>query len=142
MAAINTGRLWLGAVAGAVVWILWSGVVNFAVLAPRYQVAQDAGMLLKAPRYNFFVGLWFLVLFLLTLVGAWLYAGVRATYGAGPKTALKVGVLLGFATGFPMSFSTATWAPLERVFPLWWMLELWLGAVLATFVAAWLYRDR
>jgi hypothetical protein len=29
----------------------------------------------------------------------------------------------------------------ERIFPFWWMLETWVGAILATFVAGWLYQD-
>jgi len=35
----------------------------------------------------------------------------------------------------------AAWATFSRVFQLWWMLELWVGAILATFVAAWYYRE-
>jgi hypothetical protein len=33
-------------------------------------------------------------------------------------------------------------APFARVLPLWWMLELWFGAILASLVAGWLYRDQ
>jgi hypothetical protein len=35
---------------------------------------------------------------------------VRSTLGPGPKTALKVGALVGFASGSPTNFGTATWA--------------------------------
>ena len=62
--------------------------------------------------------------------------------GPGPKTALKVGALVGFASGFPTNFGTATWAVIPRIFPLGWMLELWVGAILATLVAGRIYRDR
>jgi hypothetical protein len=141
MAGVNTKRVWLGGIIGAVVWFIWSGIVNFAVLAPRYATGQEAGLFLKEPRYPFFVGQWFVVLILLSIIGAWIYAGVRTAYGPGPKTALKVGLFLGFAAGFPISFSLATWSPMDRVFPLWWLLELWVGAVLSTFVSGWLYRE-
>ena len=67
---------------------------------------------------------------------------VRSTLGPGPKTALKVGALVGFASGFPTNFGTATWAVIPRIFPLGWMLELWVGAILATLVAGRIYRDR
>ena len=81
------------------------------------------------------------MLFVLAAICAWLYVGVRATRGAGPRTALSVGALVGFASGFPLAFSLAAWAPFSRVIPLWWMLDLWVGAILATLVAGWLYRD-
>lgn len=141
MAAINRNRVVLGALVGAVVWFLWSGVVSMLILAPRYAAGQAAGEFLKEPRYPYFMGQWFIVLFLVSYVLAWLYASVRFTLGAGPWTALRVGLLVGFAIGFPMSFSLATWSPLDRIFPLWWMLELWVGAILSCFVAGWLYKE-
>ena len=141
MAAMNSKRIFLGAVAGGVVWTIWSMVVNTAVLGARYEAAQQANQFLKEPRYAFFLGYWILTLFLLSYVLAWLYASARATLGPGPGTALRIGLLVGFAISFPLNFSVATWMPLDRFFPLWWMLELWVGAVLATLVAGWLYKD-
>ena len=143
MAAVNSRRVLIGALAGGVVWSVWSMVVNAGILATRYMAAENAGLLLKQPRYGIatFMITWFVTLFLLAYVGAWFYASVRATRGAGPGTALQVGLLLGFAAGFPISLSVASWAPFSRAIPLWWMLDLWLGAILATLVAGWLYRD-
>ena len=126
---------------GTVVWFLWGGIINFVVLAERYAAAQQAGVFLQEPRYPSFPGVWTLMLFAISYGLAWLYAGARSAFGPGPKTALKIGCLVGFAAGFPLSFSTATWAPLDRIFPLWWMLELWIGAILSSFVSGWLYRE-
>ena len=141
MASLNTKRVWLGALAGWVVWMIWSYVTNFVVLMGKYAAAGEVGQMLKEPRYGFFLVAWFVLLFVLSLVVAWLYASVRATRGAGPKTALAVGAAVGFVAGFPINFSLAAWATFPRAIPLWWMLELWVGAILATFVAGWLYRD-
>jgi hypothetical protein len=141
MAALNTGRVVLGAIAGTVVWFAWSSFVNLKVLAHRYAAAQQDGTILKQPRYSFFVPGWILTLFVLSLIIAWLYASVRTTWGAGPRSALLVGLVVGFAAGFPLSFSTATWSPISRAFPLWWMLDLWVGSVLAALIAGWLYRE-
>jgi len=141
MRAVNTRRVWLGALVGWIVWAVWSTVINMVILVPRYALAQKSGALLTQPRYPFFVLAWFVVLFVLAAVYAWIYAGVRATRGAGPKTALSVGALVGFASGFPLAFSLAAWAPFSRVIALGWMLDLWVGAILATFVAGWLYKD-
>ncbi len=141
MAAVNTRRVVLGTIVGGVVWTIWSMVVNTVILGPKYAAAQEAGVLLKQPRYPFFIGYWIITLFLLAYVIAWLYASVRATRGAGPGTALTVGLLVGFAAGFPLNLSVATWSPVGRVFPLWWMLDLWVGAILASLAAGWLYKD-
>jgi len=143
MAAINRKRVLLGTIAGWVVWAAWSMFVNAYILAPQYESSEAAGQLLATPRYSppVFLASWFVTLLILTCIAAHLYAWVRGTLGPGPGTALRVGILVGFCAGFPLSLSVATWVPVERIVPLWWMLDLWVGAILATFVAAWLYKD-
>ncbi|MFQ5926251.1 MAG: hypothetical protein ACE5MH_02325 [Terriglobia bacterium] len=141
MAAINQRRVLLGAFAGFVVWAIWSLVVNVAILGPLYPAAQDAGLLLREPRVPFFIGVWFLILFFLSEMIALLYAWVRATLGPGWRTAATVGVFVGFAAGVPTNLATASWSPLDRVFTVWWTLDLLAGAILAALVAGWLYRD-
>ncbi len=143
MANVNTRRVFLGALSGGIVWNIWSVIVNAVALRSRYEAAQQAGTFLKQPRYPYplFIVVWIVMLFVLAYVVAWLYASARSTRGAGPKTAAIIGLVVGFAAGFPTNFATATWAPISRHFPLWWMLELWIGAILAAFVAGWLYRE-
>jgi hypothetical protein len=141
VAQLNQRRVWLGAVVGWIAWGVWSTIVNMVILVPRYAAAQKAGTLLTQSRYAFFIPAWFVVLFVLALVASWSYAGARATRGAGPVTAIKVGVALGFASGFPIAFSLAAWAPFSRYIVLGWMLDLWVGAIIATLLAGWLYRD-
>ena len=141
MAAINTRRVALGALAGGVVWAIWTSVINVGILPPRYVAAQDAGLLLKQPRYSLFVPYWIITVFLLSWVVAWLYASARATRGAGPGTAVTIGLMVGFAAGFPMNLTLAAWSPVGRALPLWWMIDLWVGAVLASLVAGWIYKD-
>jgi hypothetical protein len=141
MPKVNTRRVVLGALAGGVVWSIWSTIVNLVILEPRYAVEQASGMMLKQPRYPLFISDWFITIFLLAYVVAWLYSSVRATRGAGPGTALTVGLLVGFAAGFPINLTIAAWSPMNRHLPLWWMLDLWLGAIIASLVAGWLYKD-
>ena len=141
MAAVNTRRILLGGAIGGVAWTIWTIVVNVVILSSRYAVGQEAGQLLEKPRYSLFLLYWILALFMISFLLAWLYAGVRATYGAGPRTALKLGVAVGFAASVPANYIIATWLPVDRLFPLWWMIDLWVGAILASFVAGWLYKD-
>ena len=102
---------------------------------------SEFGIMLTQARYPLFRVYWFVTIFLLAYVVAWLYSSVRATRGAGPGTALTVGLLVGFAAGFPMNLSLVAWGLTGRYLPLWWMLDLWLGAIFASLVAGWLYKD-
>jgi len=141
MAAVNKKRVALGVLLGGLAWGIWSMAVNAAILASHYATAQEAGQLLKAPRYPLFLVYWFLGLFIFTYILTWIYLSLRETLGPGPKTALRVGFLVGFAIAFPINLSVASWVPIGRVFPMWWMIDLWVGAVLATFISAALYKD-
>jgi hypothetical protein len=141
MAAVNKKRVVLGVLAGGVAWGIWSTVVNAVILSSRYMAAYDAGQLIKGGRYPLFLVYWFVGLFLFTYILTWIYLSLRVTLGPGPKTALRVGFLVGFAMAFPLNLIVATWVPISRAFPLWWMLDLWVGAILATFVSAALYKD-
>jgi hypothetical protein len=107
----------------------------------RYAGAQSAGLFLREPRYHFFVGQWLALLIVMAIILAHLYAWSRSTLGAGPGTALKIGLLVGFMAGFPGNFAQATWSPIDRMFPLGWMLDMWAGSILATLVAGWLYKE-
>jgi len=139
---INRGRVFLGGLAGGVVWVVWGFLVNqFVITNARYQAAQDAGLFLRESRYPAFVGQWIVITFALAIIVAHLYVWARQTMGPGPGSALKIGFLVGFAAGFPENFAQAAWSPVSRVFPLGWMLEMWVGAILATLVAGWLYKE-
>ena len=141
MPTVNTRRVIIGALAGGVVWSIWSTIVNLVILEPRYAAAQASGLMFRNPRYPLFIIDWFITIFLLAYVVAWLYSSVRATRGPGPGTALTVGLLVGFAAGFPINLTVAAWLPVNRLLPLWWMLDMWLGAIFASLVAGWLYKD-
>ena len=141
MVPINRKRVFVGGLAGGLVWFLWSSVVNAVILGTRYQELKGSGLLLEEQRYSFFVGAWALTLMLLSLVLAWVYAATRTALGAGPGTALKLGLVFGFVAGFPNNLAQATFSAVPRIMPLWWMLDLWVGAILAVLVAASLYRE-
>jgi len=139
---VNHGRVFVGGLAGGVVWLAWSFLSGILIIGnARYVTAQNAGLFLKTSRYPFFAGQWIVLLFVCAIILAHLYVWTRATLGPGPRTAVKVGLLVGFIAGFPLNFAQACWSPIERVFPLGWMLDMWVGSILATLVAGWLYRE-
>ena len=84
---LNKTRIWLGGLAGGVLWTLWSLVVGrFIITDARYAAAQTAGLFLKTPRYPLFAVQWIVLLFVGAIILAHLYAWVRQTLGPGPGT--------------------------------------------------------
>jgi hypothetical protein len=144
MIAVNTRRVLLGALAGGVVWGIWSTVVNVFFLGARYQAAEKVGTLLLEPRgipVPVFMSLWYVTLFVLSFIVCWFYASGRATRGAGPGPAIQVGAFVGFAAGFPVNISVASWGTFGRGIPFFWGLDMFIGAILAALVGGWLYKD-
>ncbi len=147
MAAINTRRVWLGGLVGGLVFFAWSMLVEFGVSAAlvgraNRDLAVTMGWFLKDPRLPVGVALtvWTLSLFVIAGGLAWLYAALRATAGAGPRTALVLGLAVGFAAGFPLEFMHAVFQPLSARYALGWMIEMGGGCVLAALAAGWMYR--
>ncbi|MBI3477775.1 MAG: hypothetical protein HY010_18735 [Acidobacteria bacterium] len=138
---MNTSRIWLGGIAGGVVWSIWSYLIGMK-LAPFYVAEQAKGFLLPQPRYPLFIAQWLLLTLVISILAAHLYAWSRASAGAGPRTALRIGMIVGFFAGVPSNFAQAAWSPVSRFLPLGWMLDLWGGAILATLVAGWLYKEK
>jgi hypothetical protein len=126
-----------------VVWIVWATILNFALMMPKYQAAMQAGTMLteEQMRYPFFMLVWVAQFLAFGVLLAALYAAVRGTWGPGPGTAIKVGLIGGLLAGFPVDFYLATWAPFSRTIPFGWLLELLVGAVLASLAAGWMYRE-
>jgi len=141
MAGISKGRVAMGTLAGGVAWSIWSTIINMWILMPKYASAQKAGLLLAQPRYPLFVAYWYILLFVLTYILTWAYVSVRTTFGPGPVTALRVGFLMGFMSAIPISLALAAWAPFSRGITAGWVLDLWVGSIIATLVSASLYRD-
>src|SRR5260370_22215415 len=89
---LNRGRIWLGGLAGGVVWTLWSFLVGkFVITDARYVAAQNAGFFLKTPRYPLFVVQWIVLLFFLPFAGPHLTPRRRRPFGPGPGRLLKFG---------------------------------------------------
>jgi len=137
---LNHARVWLGGIVGGIVWNAWSFFIGMKQ-GPYYEAMQKQGLFLKEPRYPFFVGQWILLIFVMSIILAYLYAWIRNTAGPGPKTALKLGILVGFCAGFPNNFAAATWSAMPRELPLGWMLDTWVGMILASLAAGFLYKE-
>lgn len=136
---INTKRVWLGALAGGIVFTVWAGIVESWILGR--ELYDRAGIFRDDPRYGVFLPVLILSFFVAAYALAWLYARVRAGMGPGPRTALTLGFWVGFIAGFPTNLGLAAWLEAPRLLPLGWMLEVWVGCILAAWVVGWVYQE-
>jgi hypothetical protein len=146
--SINHRRVWLGALVGGLAFFVWSMIMEFGVSYAfvgkvRMDIAWNAGWFLKVPRVPIAVALsiWTLALFVIAGGLSWIYAAMRATVGAGPRTAATLGLIVGFAAGFPMEFMHAAFQPLTARYAVLWMIEMGVGCILAALAAGWMYRE-
>jgi hypothetical protein len=138
---VDLRRVALAGLAGGIVWSGWSAFINLGVLQERYAAAKEGERLLLEPRYPFYVAGSYVILFILALVIAWLYAWIRPARGKGLLTAVPIGFLVGLVAGLPANYNVVCLVDIDKLFPLWWMLDFWVGSVLAALVAGFVYRD-
>jgi hypothetical protein len=148
MGAVNKRSVRMGALWGGVVFFLWSMLMEFGASAvligkERMGIAANAGWFLKDPRvpiWVFFI-VWIVSLFAISYGLAWLYAAIRTTAGPGPKTAALLGLIVGFAAGFPLEFAHGVFQPLSGRYTIMWMLEMGVGCILAALTAGKVYKE-
>jgi hypothetical protein len=87
---LNTTRVWLGGIAGGVVWNAWGFLIQMRQ-GPLYEAMQKKGLFLQEPRYPFFVAHWIALVFVMSILIAYLYAWSRATAGADRRRLSKSG---------------------------------------------------
>ncbi|MCL6544338.1 MAG: hypothetical protein K6T61_03855 [Bryobacteraceae bacterium] len=140
MPKIHAGRVLLGGLLAGVVinlseWF-WNGVV-FA------KEIQDAMASINRPQAMESSAMVVYVLwgFLVGILAVWVYAAVRPRFGAGPKTALRTGLMLWLLVYVQASVGMA---PLD-LFPARLMLiglpVSLVEIVVATMLGAWLYKE-
>ncbi len=94
--AVNTGKVIVGGVAAGVVASACDFVVFNVILKDRAAAEMNAlnpALAAKAAATPGMVGAIALD-FVIGLTLAWVYASIRATYGPGPKTAMRAGLMM------------------------------------------------
>jgi hypothetical protein len=109
MSKINFTRVILGGVVAGLVIDVCEGILNGVILKQQWAdvftalgKASDTMSVKQIVAFN----LWGLAAGIITV---WLYAGLRASYGAGPRTAILAGLTVwalafGLATAVPVFF--------------------------------------
>ncbi len=137
---MNQNRILLGGiVAGLVFWVV-SLAIDAGLLMERYTRLQASGHMRAEPRLPF-MAVYPLVLLGVGVLLVWLYAAARPRLGAGPRTALLVGLAVGLVAGVPGNVAQFSWTYMGGYVSLWWMIEMVAGCALGTLIGAALYKE-
>ena len=140
MAHTNRGRVILGGLLAGVVINVVEFITNGVVLREAWGRAMQAlGKPAELPMGAIVIfNIWG---FLLGIATVWLYAAIRPRYGAGPKTAIRAGVVtwavavfLANLGNYPLGLFPTRLLVISSVVAL-------VEIVVATLVGAWLYRE-
>ena len=142
MKRINVARMLLGGIVAGILMFLADGFIHEKLLHEHWLAAMKAaGRSVEAEEHGGDL-IYFAVFELLRGMGlAWVYAVIRAHFGAGPKTAVIAGLAL-WAVMFPVFFVQEI--PLgfysTTLLALWSLYEV-IPSVIAGLVAGALYKD-
>ena len=142
MKRINYGRVLLGGVLAGVLLFMADGFIHEKLLHEHWMAAMKAaGRSVEAEEHGGDLAYFAVFELLRGLAVAWLYAAIRAHFGAGPKTAV-IASLAVWAIMFPVFFLQEI--PLgfysTTLLGLWSLYEV-VPSVVAGLIAGALYKD-
>lgn len=137
--AVNYGKVATGGVVAGLVMTVSEYVLNEIVLGEQMQEAFAA--MNVAPPDGSVIAVFIALGFVIAFMTMWLYASLRPTCGAGPKTAVCAGLFMWFPyyAAPAIAFSAMGMMPTSTA-----VIGVAWGAVemaIATMAGAWLYSD-
>ncbi|MEE9186400.1 MAG: hypothetical protein V3U10_00015 [Bacteroidota bacterium] len=140
MGKINIGRVVLGGLLAGVVLNIGEFVLNVALLEEQWKAAMES---LNLAQVGDAAIVWFNVWgIVMGIAIVWTYAAMRPRFGAGPKTAIIVGLavwfmlwVLGFGSSIIMGLYPTNLVLISLV---WGLFEV----PIATVAGAWLYKEQ
>ena len=139
MSGINMGRVILGGLLAGLVMNIGETILNVPILGAQMDAAMES--LGLDPPGGGAIAVFVIMTFGLGILMVWLYAAVRPRLGAGPQTAVIVGlviwVLAWVFAGVPMAVMGMFPTRVMLIVCIWGLVE----APLASVAGAWLYRE-
>ena len=139
MAGINVGRVILGGLLAGLVMNIGETILNVPILGAQMDAAMAA---LGLEPVGGGAIAWFVIMtFGFGIVMVWLYAAVRPRLGAGPQTAVIVGLVIWLVSWvfvlIPMAIIGMFPTRVVIITCIWGLVEAPLAAV----AGAWVYRE-
>ena len=134
---VNIGRILLGGLIAGIVTVFIGFVIHGVILESHYTYFQKTGAILATPR------MMPLQIFTQVLSGiflAILYVAGRKHFGAGPKTAILMGILVGLVS-LPGTTSLYSYYNVGGMIPLMTLTGNVLECTIGMLIAGALYKD-
>jgi hypothetical protein len=138
---INYRRVIVGGVsAGAALYFI-TGFVNGGILAGEFQTwSASMGNPIHPKSLATSLFLWATMSLIYGIVGVWIYAFIRSSFGAGPKTALIAGLVLWVSSKFTIALDLIALGFLTDRLILEQLILSAISMCASILIGAWLYR--
>lgn len=136
---LNTGRIILGGIIGGIGMLIVGFLIHGLLLMDNYMFFAEQGSVLSEPRELGWIH--YPIMILLGIPIAMLYAMCRKQMGAGPKTALIVGFLVGIM-GLGGAVPMYVYMNLGGMIPLATAVDVLLEGIVCALIAGALYKDK
>lgn len=134
---VNIGRILLGGTIAGIVTVFIGFAIHGGILESHYMYFQTIGTALKAPRM---MPLQMLTQVVSGIFLAMLYVAGRKHFGAGPKTAIIMGLLVGLVS-LPGTTALYSFYNLGGMIPLMTLVGNILECTIGMLIAGALYKD-
>lgn len=138
----NWARIVSGGIFAGIAMNIIAYIVAIPSSSPSYEYLRDRNFYVQVPHHPY-VEIKIVGGLLLGILLGFLYAVARHRLGRGPKTAVLVGVIMGFVAAVPSALFQAAWNPMPELSPLWvrWLISGWVEVIVGTFIAAAIYVE-
>lgn len=140
MGKINAGRVVLGGLLAGIVINVFESFLNLVVLKDDWTAAMAAlnkSMDMSGGAMTIYICWGFLI----GILAVWLYAAVRPRFGAGPRTAVRTGVVMWILIYLQSVVGSAPMGLFPRRIMVIAVVVGLVEIVLATVLGAWLYKE-
>ena len=138
---MNKKRVVFARIVSAVAMFALDGLYHGVCLAGRYRILAQQGRILSAPAIPYMTIAPVLSL-IAGLLLAWFYASVRPRLGAGPRTAIKLGLAVAILAAWIPDTAAAAWDLAGKRIALYWAVMDTIKYVVGSLLAGWLYQEK
>jgi hypothetical protein len=139
---INSARLILGGLVASIILFAMGGIVNGAMPSQDFQTwSASMGNLIEHNSLSHAMVLWIVMDLIQGISGVWIYAAIRPRFGAGPKTALRAGLILWIVSKLAVALDILALGVLPHKIVHGQLIGSLVGILIAVLVGAWLYKE-
>lgn len=136
---ININRMMLGGIVAGLCMLVIGMIVHGVLLEDQYTALRNTGFIRSTPNWTGMIMHHLSVIFAGIPLSV-IYVLIRKTVGAGPGSALRLGVMIGLIC-LPAAVSLYAFYNIGGMVPLAYGLTMMMQCIIGTLVAGALYKD-